>query len=140
MLEQEEFKRIAEIVTSGNDLSKKDANSMLVTLLELDAHLVVLQNAIELTIVNAQDVLPALAEKILQMSGRTDAKSKKKVATMAAEITARFIMATELYVQGALEEANSMITKIGNGELNLNDILNAQEIEQPTTEEETTNE
>lgn len=119
MINQEDFKAITEIISKGETLSPEQINSMLVTIYELDANLVVSQYALELAIGNAQEVIPAVCEKTLSLSGRTDSKIKKKVAQYAAEVTARFEIAIQMYIAGASEQASEMLSKIASGEISM---------------------
>lgn len=119
MINQEDFKAITEIISKGETLSPEQINSMLVTIYELDANLVVSQYALELAIGNAQEVIPAVCEKTLSLAGRTDSKIKKKVAQYAAEVTARFEIAIQMYIAGASEQASEMLSKIASGEISM---------------------
>jgi hypothetical protein len=109
MITPEEFQDLAKQIGNEEPVSAEQAKAVLTTIYELDANLVILQNALELAVENAQQVIPAVAEKVLSMSGRTDSKSKKKAATFAAEITARFELAIQLYLSGASQEAQKML-------------------------------
>ena len=119
MINLEDFKTITETISKGETLSPEQINSMLVTIYELDANLVVSQYALELAIGNAQEVIPAVCEKTLSLSGRTDSKIKKKVAQYAAEVTARFEIAIQMYIAGASEQASEMLSKIASGEISM---------------------
>lgn len=116
MISPEEFQVLVAFIKEGNELSNEQAKELLQALYELDANLVILQNALELTMMNAQEVLPAVAEKVLSMAGRTDTKAKKKAANFAGQVTAQFTTATHLYLSGAYEQAQEMLEKIKNGE------------------------
>ena len=116
MLNQEDFKEVVDAINSESTLTQEQLKNVLATVYELDANLVIVQNALELTLANAEEVMPAIAEKILSMAGRTDQKSKKKAAEFAADVTARYQYATHMYLQGAFTEAEEMLTKLKNGE------------------------
>jgi hypothetical protein len=133
MLTAEEFKEVADAINLDTTLTSEQAKSLLATVYELDANLVIVQNALELTLTNAEEVMPAIAEKILAMSGRTDQKAKKKAAEFAADVMARYQYATHMYLQGAFEEAEVMLTKLKNGETF--ESLTEQPTETTTTEE-----
>ena len=116
MLSAEEFKEMADAINEGTGLSEEQLKSLLATIYELDANLVIVQNALELTLQNAEEVMPAIAEKVLSMAGRTDQKAKKKAAEFSADVMARYAYATHMYLQGAFSEAEQMLTKLKNGE------------------------
>ncbi len=116
MLTPEEFKTVSDAILAEETLTPEQAKALLATVYELDAGLVIVQNALELSVANAQEVIPAVAEKVLSMAGRTDSKSKKSVAKFAAEITARFEIAIQMYLAGANEQAEEMLAKIAAGE------------------------
>lgn len=119
MLNQEDFKAIVDTIAKEETLSKEQIQSMLSTVYELDANLVIVQYALELAMENAVEVIPAVAERVLSMSGRTDSKSKQKAAKYAAEVTARFELAVQMYLSGASEQAKDMLAKIQSGEISM---------------------
>lgn len=126
MLTPIEFKEITDLLEKDEAITLEQSKALLNTLYVLDANLVVVQNALELSVANAREIIPALAFKVMEMCGRNDNKSKKKVATLAGAITGKFEQAIHLYINGAFEEANNMVS----------------EMQETTTnpEEETTNE
>lgn len=119
MLNQEDFKVITEVISKGETLTSEQINAMLTTIYELDANLVISQYALELAIGNAHEVIPAVCEKTLSLSGRTDSKIKRKVAEYAAETTARYELAIQMYLSGASEQAAEMLSKIASGEISM---------------------
>lgn len=138
MLKPEDFKEIIDTISKEETLSKEQIQSMLTTIYELDANLVIVQYALELAMGNAAEVIPAIAEKVLSMSGRTDSKSKQKAAKYAAEVTARFELAIQMYVSGASEQAAEMLSKIASGEISM--FEETKEEDQLTTAQEAENE
>jgi hypothetical protein len=68
-----------------------------------------MQNALQLSMDNSQEIFPAMGEKILSLSGRTDSKTKKKVAKYSAEVAARFNVSIQLYLAGAAEKAKEIL-------------------------------
>jgi hypothetical protein len=138
MLKPEDFKEIIDTISKEETLSKEQIQSMLTTIYELDANLVIVQYALELAVGNAIEVIPAVAEKVLSMSGRTDSKSKQKAAKYAAEVTARFELAIQMYISGASEQAAEMLTKIASGEISM--FEETTEEDQLTTAQEAENE
>jgi hypothetical protein len=138
MLKPEDFKEIIDTISKEETLSKEQIQSMLTTIYELDANLVIVQYALELAVGNAVEVIPAVAEKVLSMSGRTDSKSKQKAAKYAAEVTARFELAIQMYISGASEQAAEMLTKIASGEISM--FEETTEEDQLTTAQEAENE
>lgn len=117
MINPNDFKILSEKILAAEDITTEEAHFLLQAVYEMDSHLLILQNTIELSVMNAQQVIPALAELVLRMSGRTDTKIKKKVAQTAAEITAKYEASIHLYLAGAYEEAQTMIEKLTNGEM-----------------------
>jgi hypothetical protein len=130
MLNQDKFKLLSESIFKDEDISKEDVKELLLTVYELDANLVIAQYALQLAVENAMEVIPGLAEKTLSFSGRTDGKIKKKVAKYAAEVTARYELAIQMYLSGASEQAQEMLSKLASGEITLSE---------ESTEEETIN-
>lgn len=113
MINPDDFKAITEAVEKGETLTADQVKDLIKTVYEMDANMVILQYGLELAIENNREVLPAMAERILSMAGRTDGKSKKRVAKYAAEVTARAELAVQLYLSGATEEAQKMLAQIG---------------------------
>lgn len=138
MLNQEEFKEVSELINNDGTPSIEQIKSMLETIYELDANLVIAQYALELAVGNAQEVIPAVCERTLSLSGRTDSKIKRKVAQYAAEVTARYELAVQMYLSGAMEQAEEMLKKIASGELST--IEEDTEENQITTASEAENE
>jgi hypothetical protein len=133
MINPEEFKVLSDAIKAEETLTSEQASTLLQVVYELDANLIILQNALELTLMNAEEVVPAVAEKVLAMAGRTDTKVKKKAATFAAQVTAQFQTATHMYLNGAYEQAVELLEKIKSGE-------SLEEETTTTIEEEVTNE
>ena len=134
MLTPEEFKEVVENVEAGESLDNEKAKSLIQTIAEMDVHNAILLNALELSIENAQEVIPGVVEKVLSMSGRTDSKSKKKAAKYAAEITARFEVAIQLYLAGAAEKAQEVL--YGTNDIQLDDEEETDNATQEATNEE----
>jgi len=112
MITPENFAAIADAVAAGGGIDNEGAKELIQTLYELDANLVILQNGLELSVENMREIIPGVVEKTLSMSGRTDSKSKKKAAKYAAEVTARFEIALQMYLAGAAEKAEEMLKGI----------------------------
>jgi hypothetical protein len=110
MITPEDFSRIKEDIDNGSDITPEDIKSLVDTIYEMDTQLVILQNALQLAVDNSQEVIPAVAEKVLSLSGRTDTKIKKKVAQYAADVTARYEIAVHLYLAGAADKAREMLS------------------------------
>jgi len=109
MLTPEEFGDISKRVDDGEVLTNEETKSLLKTIYHMDVNSVIFQNCLQLAMDNARDVIPAVAEKVLSMSGRTDSKSKKKAATYAADVSARFEVALHMYLAEAAEKAFEML-------------------------------
>lgn len=112
MITPEKLKEIYDIVHSDvvdTPVNKEDVKELIQTLLELDTNMVIMQNALELAIENSREIFPAMAEKVLSLSGRTDGKIKKKVAKYSAEVAARFDVSIQLYLAGAAEKAKEIL-------------------------------
>lgn len=134
MIKPEEFQEITKSVEAGEPIPNDKAKEIIATILEMDASNVIIQNALQLSVDNAREVIPAVAERVLSMSGRTDGKTKKKAAKFAGEITARFEIALQMYLAGAAEEAAKML----NPDAVISDEEYEDEIE--TADKEATNE
>ena len=110
MLTQEEFKVIADKISNKEALSLEDSESLIKVMTELDANMYILQNALQLSVDNATEVIPAVAEQVLKFSGRTDSKIKKKTANFCGEIVARFELALQMYVAQSHEEVQRLLS------------------------------
>lgn len=132
MITSEDFAAVVKAVEAGETVDNETVKELVRTLMELDANLVILQNALELSVENAHEIIPGVAEKVLSMSGRTDGKSKKRVAKYAAEVTARFEIALQMYLAGAAEKAREMLDEVGQ--------LSEQDEETTDAPQEATNE
>jgi len=130
MLTPDEFKEVVTAV-ENKTVTDEQAQAMLTTIYELDANLVILQNTVELAVSNALELLPAMVERTLTMAGRTDGKIKKKAAKFAADVTARYEVAIQLYLSQAFEQAEDMLNKLATGEISL------IEDTEPTLEDDT---
>jgi hypothetical protein len=91
------------------------------TIKELDMQLLIAQNALELSMVNLSTVVPDLAERVLAMCGRTDSKSKKKVAELAANAVLQCEGSVQTYLVKATLEAMKVLG------INLDDISETEE-------------
>jgi hypothetical protein len=105
MITPEKLKQIYE----GEPATQEDIKELIQTILELDTNMVIMQNALQLSMDNSQEIFPAMGEKILSLSGRTDSKTKKKVAKYSAEVAARFNVSIQLYLAGAAEKAKEIL-------------------------------
>lgn len=112
MISQEDFKAILEKVSNNEQPTLEEVNELTTLIIALDTNVMILQNALELSVSNAAEVIPAVAEQVLRYSGRNDTKIKKKAAKFAAEMTARFEMVLQMYLAQAYENTQ----KILNGE------------------------
>jgi len=134
MITPEDFAELAKSIEAGEPVSNEKAKEILTTIYEMDANLVILQNCLELAVDNARNIIPAVAEKVLSMSGRTDGKSKKKAASYAAEVTARFEVALQMYLAGAAEKAQEML--YGENTESIDEDTETNPIPEETTNEE----
>ena len=119
MIKPEEFAELAKSIEEGNDVPNEKAKDIIRTIYEMDASIVIIQNTLELAVENAREIIPAVAQRVLSMSGRTGNKIETKAAKYAAEITARFEIALQMYLSGAAEKAEEML----NGTISLEDSL-----------------
>lgn len=119
MIKPEEFAELAKSIEEGNDVPNEKAKEIIRTIYEMDASLVILQNTLELAVENAREIIPAVAQRVLAMSGRTGKKIETKAAKLSAEVTARFEIALQMYLNGAAEKAEEML----NGTVSLSDSL-----------------
>lgn len=84
-------------------------SEILNTIKALDLQLVIAQNALELCLTNLVASIPALAEKVLAIAGRTDKKIKKKVAELAAGIVGECEDSLQTYMMKANLEAIKLL-------------------------------
>jgi hypothetical protein len=113
MITPEEFKELYDKVEADGDLEKPEVKSLVEAIIELDKQAVLLQNALVLAYDNTRVMVEALAESILARTGRTDKKIKRAVAKIAAGALARYEIALQMFLAGALgddaEENNQLI-------------------------------
>ena len=112
----EDFKVLVDKINGDTLLSLQEQKDLLEAVYEIDANLVILQNALELSVANAEDALQALAMQVLQIAGRSDNKAKTKAAKLSAGVLVNFQNAIHYYLAEAYEQAQVMLTKIKNGE------------------------
>ena len=133
MMTPEIFQGLVDNLNADKELTLQEQKDLLEAIYELDANLVILQNALELSVANAEMVLQELALQVLKIAGRTDTKAKKKAAQLSATVLINFQNAIHYYLAGAYEQAQEMLTKIKNGE-------SLDEPQTTTTEEGSINE
>ena len=102
MITPEEFKELYDKVEADGDLEKPEVKSLVEAIIELDRQAVLLQNALVLAYDNTRVMVEALADSILQRTGRTDKKIKRAVAKIAAGALARYEIALQMFLSGAL--------------------------------------
>ena len=116
MITPDEFKVLSDKIIAGETITNEEARELLAAVYEMDTNLIILQNTLELSVLNVQDIVPNLSALVLRLSGRTDNKIKKKVAQISAEVVGNFGASIQMYLSGAYEEAQNLVTKIMNGE------------------------
>ena len=116
MIQPDDFEVIRKAIEDGESITNESAQELIYTILEMDTNLVILQNGLELGVQNTLEIIPIIAERILEMSGRTDSKTKKKAAKYAAEITARYEVSIQLYLAEAADKARQMLEEIKNNQ------------------------
>ena len=109
MLNAEEFQEIVAAVADNKDITQGQAASLIDVIHRLDLQLLIAQNALELSLANVNVVVPDLAERVLAASGRTDNKSKKKIAELAAGVVAQFEGSVQTYLVNATLEAMQLL-------------------------------
>lgn len=102
MITPEEFKELYDRVEADGELEKPEVKSLVEAIIELDKQAVLLQNALMLAYDNTRVMVEALSESILARTGRTDKKIKKSVAKIAAGALARYEIALQMFLSGAL--------------------------------------
>jgi hypothetical protein len=102
MITPEEFKELYDKVEADGDLEKPEVKSLVEAIIELDKQAVLLQNALMLAYDNTRVMVEALSESILSRTGRTDKKIKRAVAKIAAGALARYEIALQMFLAGAL--------------------------------------
>lgn len=109
MLNAEEFQEIVAAVADNKDITQGQAASLIDVIHRLDLQLLIAQNALELSLANVSVIVPDLAERVLAASGRTDNKSKKKIAELAAGVVAQFEGSVQTYLVNATLEAMQLL-------------------------------
>ncbi len=104
MITAEEFKEIYDKSQNDQDISKEEVKALLDVILELDRQAIHLQQAVMLAYDNTRVVVESLAERILERTGRTDQKIRKSVAKIAAAALARYEIAIQMFLSGALAD------------------------------------
>lgn len=105
MLKPEEFAEIAQAISDKEDLTYEQTVALVRTIQHMDLQLVIGQNALQLAMENINTVVPELAARVLERSGRTDKKIKKSVAEMAAEVVSSCDISVQTYIANAVFEA-----------------------------------
>jgi hypothetical protein len=129
MLKPEEFAQIAQAVNDKEDLTYEQAIALVRTIQHMDLQLVIGQNALQLAMENINTVVPALAERVLERSGRTDKKIKKSVAEIAAEVVSSCDVSLQTYIANAIFEASRIL------EMTIEEFMGVEETEEETEEE-----
>lgn len=105
MLKPEEFAEIAQAVSDKEALTYEQTVALVRTIQHMDLQLVIGQNALQLAMENISTVVPELAARVLERSGRTDNKIKKAVAQIAAEVVSSCDVSLQTYIANAIFEA-----------------------------------
>ena len=106
MISGEDFQKVEQELASGaSTISSEIVSSLVETIKVLDLHLAIAQNSIELSLANTGNVVPDIAHKVMSICGRTDQKTKKKVAELAAQVVAQCEDSVQTYLAKALLEA-----------------------------------
>ena len=109
MISGEEFQALEERVAAGVELTIEHAKTLLDTVRALDVQLLIAQNALELSLANTSNVVPDIAQKVMSMCGRTDQKTKKKVAELAAGLVSQCDDSVQTYLAKAMIDALSLL-------------------------------
>lgn len=109
MLNAEEFQEIVAAVADNKDITQGQAASLIDVIHRLDLQLLIAQNGLELSLANVNVIVPDLAERVLAASGRTDNKSKKKIAELAAGVVVQFEDSVQTYLVNATLEAMELL-------------------------------
>jgi hypothetical protein len=109
LLNAEEFQEIITAVAEDKDITKEQVAGLIDVIHRLDLQLLIAQNGLELSLANVNVIVPDLAERVLAMSGRTDNKSKKKVAELAAGTVVQFQDSVQTYLVNATLEAMELL-------------------------------
>ena len=106
MISGEDFQKVEQELASGaSTISSEIVSSLVETIKVLDLHLAIAQNSIELSLANTGNVVPDIAHKVMSICGRTDQKTKKKVAELAAQVVAQCEDSVQTYLAKAILEA-----------------------------------
>ena len=106
MISAEDFQEIEQTIASGaSTVASEKVEALIETIKVLDLHLAIAQNSVELSLANTGSVVPDLAHQVMSMCGRTDQKTKKKVAELAAQVVNQCEDSVQTYLAKAIIEA-----------------------------------
>ena len=111
MINGDEFQQLElEINSLGVEaIASTRVAELLTTIKTLDVQLLIAQNALELSLTNIGNVVPDIAQKVMSMCGRTDQKTKKKVAELAAGLVSQCDDSVQTYLAKAMMDALSLL-------------------------------
>jgi len=104
MITPEEFKEIYDRSQNGEEVTQEETKALLDIILELDRQAIHMQQAVLLAYENTRVLVESLSNKILERTGRTDKKIRRSVAKMSAAAFARYEIAIQMFLSGALDE------------------------------------
>jgi hypothetical protein len=110
MIGQEDFERVINDVKASVFVSPRDVEALIVSLMEMDQHLVIAQSALDFTLTTAENLMKEVAQACVAVIGIRDAGKKRKLAQVAGEAAGRLAGALQLHIAGqilAAQEAAS---------------------------------
>jgi len=94
----DQYREIQKAVEDGTPLTSEQINMLVATVGRLDGTMFVFQNSLQLMAESMAAAVPQLAHKVMQRCGRTDKKTSKSVAQMAADTVVSIEEAIQQYL------------------------------------------
>jgi hypothetical protein len=104
VINTEDFQQLVSDLEAGVEPSVSVAD-LVATIRALDVQLLIAQNALELSIANLNIAVSDTAQQVLAACGRTDNKTKKKMAELAAGMVNKCEGSVQTYLAKAFIEA-----------------------------------
>jgi hypothetical protein len=102
MMTPEQFTQIAEAVEAGTTPPVEDVKLLVDAVRRLDTLMFIFQNGLELLASNVADTMPQLAQQVQARCGRTEQKTTKAVAELAATSVAMNDQMVQGYITTAM--------------------------------------
>jgi hypothetical protein len=111
MIDQENFERIINDMQSHVFASPNDVEKLVLSLMEMDQHLVIAQSALDFTLEASQQLMREVAEACIKVIGIRDAAKKRRLAKIAGEAAGRLAGAVQLHIAGQIMESQKVVSE-----------------------------